>query len=610
MTGKAGSRALRSASEVPDGLPGDALSAPVTARPLPAWGSDIIAEQLSQLGLRFLSLTPGSSFRGLQDSIVNYLGNSEPRILLSLNEESAVAIAHGYAKVTEQPMAVALHSNVGLMHAAMAVYNAWCDRVPMVIVGATGPVDASERRPWIDWIHTVADQGALVRPYVKWDDEPASVQAAVDSLARANLITRTYPRAPVYVNLDVGIQEMALDNAVVMPAMERSRPPGPSAPRASDIEQVASVLRGATRPLILLGRVSREDSAWNARVELAERLGALVLPDLKVAAGFPSDHPLNPASPGTFLTESGRGLLRAADVIVALDVVDLAGTLQQAYGEEPVDATVISCSQDFVLHNGWTKDHFALAPVDVPIAVHPDTFVTALLDALSDVRHAEMHAEWLRVVRAMPSPSLAGGNGDEIAMGEVAEALRAAVDDLTTCLVRIPLGWEGQDVKIDGPLDYLGSDGGGGLGSGPGMTVGAALALWRTGRLAVSVLGDGDFLMGVQALWTAAHYKLPMLVVVANNRSFLNDEIHQERVAVQRGRSRANRWVGQRLENPAPDIASLAQALGLRVHGPVTDRAGLGDVLAAAASEAAAGAAVVVDVHVTQETYSVGAVGR
>ena len=182
------------------------LTVPVEAQAKMEWGSDAIAEVLHQLDLPFVSLVPGASYRGLHDSLVNYLGNSKPEMILCLHEEHAVAIAHGYAKVTGSPMAVALHSNVGLMHATMAIFNAFCDRMPMVILGATGPVDATERRPWIDWIHTASDQGALIRNYCKWDDQPGSVTAALESLVRADMVTRAYPSAPTYVCLDAGIQ--------------------------------------------------------------------------------------------------------------------------------------------------------------------------------------------------------------------------------------------------------------------------------------------------------------------------------------------------------------------------------------------------------------------
>ena len=251
------------------------------------WGSDAVAEVLRRQGFAHIALNPGASYRGLHDSIVNYLGNEDPAILICLHEEHAVALAHGYAKVTEQPLAVALHSNVGLMHATMAIFNAFCDRVPMLILGATGPVDAAERRPWIDWIHTAADQGALIRNYVKWDDQPASAQAAVESLARADLLTRAYPRAPVYVCLDAAMQEAPLDD-IRLPELDRHQPPAPAAPRADDLDAAVGIVAAAARPLFLIGRVSRSTSAWDERVQLVERLGARVLTDLKVGAGFPS----------------------------------------------------------------------------------------------------------------------------------------------------------------------------------------------------------------------------------------------------------------------------------------------------------------------------------
>src|SRR6058998_2767270 len=169
-----------------------------------SWGSDAIAELLRALEIPYIALTPGASFRGLHDSLVNHLGNTRPELLLCLHEESAVAIAHGYAKVTGRPLAVALHANVGLMHASMAVFNAWCDRMPVLLIGATGPVDADKRRPWIDWVHTARDQGALIRGYAKWDDQPASPAAAREALVRAKWIAETAPQGPVYVNLDAG----------------------------------------------------------------------------------------------------------------------------------------------------------------------------------------------------------------------------------------------------------------------------------------------------------------------------------------------------------------------------------------------------------------------
>src|ERR1700742_1994427 len=173
----------------------------------PAFGSDVVADTLRALGIPYIALNPGASYRGLHDSLVNYLGNAAPQMLLCLHEESAVAIAHGYAKVTGRAMAAALHSNVGLMHATMAIFNAWCDRMPVLLLGATGPVDAAKRRPWIDWIHTARDQGALIRDYTKWDDQPASPAAARESILRGTWIANTVPQGPVYINFDAELQE-------------------------------------------------------------------------------------------------------------------------------------------------------------------------------------------------------------------------------------------------------------------------------------------------------------------------------------------------------------------------------------------------------------------
>ena len=568
-----------------------------------AWGSDAVAEVLRRLELPHIALNPGASYRGLHDSLVNYLGNESPAIVLCLHEEHAVAIAHGYAKVRERPMAVALHSNVGLMHATMALFNAFCDRVPMLVIGATGPLDAALRRPWIDWLHTSADQASLVRPYVKWDDQPGSAAAAVEALVRGHLVTNTYPAGPVYVCLDATVQEAEIAPGLPLPAVERHRPPAPPAPRPDDVERVLDVLRAAEHPLLLIGRVTRDPDLWDARVRVAEQLGAHVLTDLKVGAAFPSRHPLNSAVPGTFLTPSGRQLLRQADVVVGLDWVDLGGTLRQAWEGEPVTATVISCTVDHVLHNGWSKDHFELAPVDVSIAAHPDLLVSALDSRLTG---AERRPPW--VLPATPAADAGAGDAvtDGIPIRRLARALAAALAGVDTCLVRLPLGWDGADLDVAHPLDYLGQDGGAGLASGPGMAVGAALALAGTPRLAVAVLGDGDLLMGAPALWSAAHYKLPVLIVVANNRSYFNDEVHQERVALRRGRPVENRWVGQQMRDPVPDIAALARSLGFEGHGPVTDEGELERVLADAVREATQGAAVLVDVHVGTRGYPGG----
>ncbi len=217
--------------------------------PDPQFGSDVIAETLRALDLRYIALNPGASFRGLHDSLVNFLGNRDPQLLLCLHEEHAVAIAHGYAKVTGRAIGVAVHSNVGLFHATMAIFNAWCDRMPVVILGATGPVDAAKRRPWIDWIHTARDQGAIVRGYVKWDDQPASPAAAREALLRAAAIAHTAPAGPVYVNLDAELQEAPLSAPLPPITFSRYASPMPDAASADGVRRAAALLAAAEQPL-------------------------------------------------------------------------------------------------------------------------------------------------------------------------------------------------------------------------------------------------------------------------------------------------------------------------------------------------------------------------
>ena len=572
----------------PRAEPGLRRDVPVASQGEDVWGSDAIAALLRDLDIPYVLLNPGSSYRGLHDSLVNYLGNERPQMLVCLHEEHCVAIAHGYAKVTGQPLLAIVHSNVGLMHASMAVYNAWCDRLPVLLLGATGPVDAARRRPWIDWIHTSRDQGALVRGFVKWDDQPASVAAAFESLLRARQIATTSPKGPTYVCLDVTLQEEKLPAMPKRPDATRYATPPP--PRAAPelVRRAGAMLRAAARPLILMGRVSRSLDAWNMRIALAEALGARVLTDLKVGAAFPTDHRLHAAPPGVFLAPDAAAVVRDADVILSLDWVDLAGTLRQGCGNDEIAARVIQVSMDQVLHNGVNMDHQGLPPADLALFCDPESAVDDLAREIG-----------AGAPTYVPSPDKRSAlSSGPIAIGMVAGALRDALEGREACLLHLPLGWAGDMWHFRHPLDFVGSDGGGGIGAGPGLTVGGAIALKDGARLPVSILGDGDYLMGATAFWTAANARVPLLAVVCNNRSFFNDEVHQERVAKTRGRPVENRWIGQRIDDPAPDLAMIARAQGLHGIGPVIDGAALPSALREAVAAVAQGRAVVVDVHV------------
>ena len=562
----------------------------------PGFGSDVVAETLRDLDIPYIALNPGASYRGLHDSLVNYLGNAAPQMLLCLHEEAAIAIAHGYAKVTGRAMAAAVHSNVGLMHGTMAIFNAWCDRMPIIILGATGPVDAVKRRPWIDWIHTARDQGALVRHYTKWDDQPASPGAAREGILRGWWLANAAPQGPVYINLDAEMQEAKLAEPLAPVDIHRFIPPVVAGPAPELVRKLADMLASAKHPLILAGRVSRNLEAWKARVALAEAVGARVGTNLKVGAAFPTDHPLHVSPPAAFVNDELVAAIKQADVIVSLDWVDLAGTFKSAGtpAQPWPTAKIIQVSLDQNIHNGWSMDHQGLPPVDLLIAADPDATVTALVEALPKGSAAPKKPA-LSVVEPAKKQKAAD---TEIAVEDLALNLLAAVGQREVALTHVSLSWHGAWWHFRGPLDYLGSDGGGGVGGGPGITVGAALALKGSGRLPIGVCGDGDFLMGCTALWTAVHYRIPLLIVVANNRSFYNDEVHQERVAVMRNRPVENKWIGQRMGDPEIDLAQMARAQGAQGFGPVTSVDDLPAIFAKAIAAVEAGGVAVVDVRV------------
>ncbi|MFM9999494.1 MAG: thiamine pyrophosphate-binding protein [Burkholderiaceae bacterium] len=525
------------------------------------WGSDSIAQCLRAMRVPYLALNPGASYRGLHDSLVNHLGNAAPQMLLCLHEEVAIAIAHGYAKTSGQMMGAVVHSNVGLMHATMAVFNAWCDRAPVLMLGATGPWDAARRRPWIDWIHTAADQGALVRDYTKWDNQPGSIAAAIEALLRASQIAQTAPRGPVYVNLDAALQEAKTGALLPCPDVARYAAPTAPPPAPADVTKAAQLLSHAKRPVMLLGRMSRKSDDWDARVALAQRLQAKVITDLKTGATFPTAHPQHVGPPGNFMAADACAALREADVVLLLDWVDPGGAFKQALEGRTCEAQVIHVSLDMHSHRGWSMDMGSLPPADVFMLCEPDAAVAALLALVVQ-----------RPLQPWPATqALTPNRNPVLSIRHLADAVQRLPEAI--CLARLPLGWNGSYRHFHHPLDYLGADGGGGVGAGPGNAVGTALALRDMGeqRVTVAMIGDGDFMMGNTAVWTAVHYRIALLIIVCNNHSFFNDELHQERVAKERGRPPENKWIGQRMDNPEINIAQMAQAMGAKSIGPLRD---------------------------------------
>jgi thiamine pyrophosphate-dependent acetolactate synthase large subunit-like protein len=325
---------------------------------------------------------------------------------------------------------------------------------------------------------------------VKWDDQPASPAAAQEALLRANWMATTRPQGPVYVNLDAGMQEALLSEPLQPIEAARFMPPVASAAAPDLVTRATAMLRQARNPLIMAGRVSRSVEAWNARVILAETLGAKVVTDLKVPAAFPTDHVLHVGPPAIFVAPEVAAAIKRADVILSLDWLDLAGTLKSALGASVSDVQVIQVSLDHHLHNGWSMDYQGLPPVDLFVAADPDSVVVAMLDVL--------RPETPSAIDRQPA---AGAAYDEVGSGcltldTVASVLRQATAARAISLLQLPLGWNGAVWPFRHPLDYVGSHAGGGVGRGPGFAVGAALALKGSGRLPVAIVGDGDFLMG------------------------------------------------------------------------------------------------------------------
>jgi thiamine pyrophosphate-dependent acetolactate synthase large subunit-like protein len=366
----------------------------------------------------------------------------------------------------------------------------------------------------------------------------------------------------------------------------RYMPQVATAAPAELIGQAAEVLKGAKQVLLLAGRTSRSLEAWEARVALAEALNARVVTDLKIGASFPTDHPLYVGSPRAITPESVDGL-KNVDVVLSLDWVDLAGALR-AFGPSAA-VKVIQVSLDHRIHNGWSMDYQGLPPVDLLLSADPDLVVPELVKAVG--KNVKPHA--VPAPRRTSNQEPAGFTNEHIA-----RALRKALGERAVTYTHLPLSWDDSWLAFRHPLDYVGSDGGGGVGGGPGISVGAALALKGSGRLPVAICGDGDFLMGVTAVWTAVHYKIPLLFVLANNRSYYNDELHQERMARARNRPIENKWIGQRMADPEVDLAAMARAQGAAGFGPVTKPGDLAGALKQAIAAVDAGQVAVVDVRV------------
>ncbi len=531
------------------------------------WSGDVLAVLLREIGMRYVALCPGSSFRGLHESMTNFLGDRAPTHLLCLHEEHSVSIGHGYAKLADEPMGVLVHSNVGLMHATMAIYNAFCDRVPVFVMAGSAALDSARRVAPAHWLHASLDQGGLVRNYVKWDDQPISLAGTMESILRAWNIATTAPKGPVYLTIDQRMQEEKNDKIDKVPDAKRYRAPASPIPEPELVREAAEILKAGKKVVILAGRVSRSEAAWKERIELAELLGARVVTDLKTGAAFPTDHPLH-VSPASLVNGSKAAIAAVgeADVILSLEWLDAANLFRLAANGAPIKAKVIRASLDRYIHNGWSREHQGFAPCDIELVGEPCRAASLLLAELK-----RQGATKKALPAAVPVEEKSFADEDEITLYSIGKTLEKLRAGKPTTVVRLPLGWDPSAYAFKHPLDYLGYDGAGGIGSGPGMGVGAALALRdsKSGRLPVVMVGDGDFLMGSSAIWTAAHHRIPLLMLIVNNKTYYVDEVHQRIVSAARGRPTEHSWVGQQIDDPEADIVQVAQGHGFQSEPPV-----------------------------------------
>jgi acetolactate synthase-1/2/3 large subunit len=564
------------------------MSARIQQAPRAEYGSDLIVDLLGKLDVEFAALNPGATFRGLHDSIVNYGGNTRPQIVLCCHEEIAVAVAHGYGKAKGRPMAAIVHDLVGLLHAQMAVYIAWLDRAPVLVLGATGPMAIEQRRPWIDWIHTALVQGQAVRDYVKWDDQPASLQGIVESSIRAHRIAMTEPRGPVYLCFDASLQEQRIEESVAIPQVGRFGPPGAAQGDPAAVDQAARWLVDAEDPVIIADYVGRKAGGVDGLVELAEAAGAPVV-DFGSRFNFPNTHPLD-------LTGAEETLLGKADLVLALDVFDLEKALAKVDRTSRLrrpliggQTRLIHISMNDLLVRSWAQEQGHLHPVDLPIAADTSVALAALAARCRELTATD--ARW--PARREQQRTKYGAQHDQlrlrwrkeaervhdtrpIAMARLATDLWDVVKDEDWVLVNRALrGWARRLWDWTQPHQYVGALMGGGVGYGIGHAIGAALAHRDTGRLCIDIQPDGDLLYTPSGLWTAAHHRVPLLVVMYNNRSYYNDEDHQSLIAKSRGRPVENAHIGLHIDEPPVDFAGLARSFGLYGDGPIEDPADL-----------------------------------
>lgn len=458
-------------------------------------GSDYMVDVLKALNLEYIASNPGSTFRGLHESIINYGGNRQPEFLTCCHEESAIAIAHGYAKAAGRPMAALVHGTVGLQHGSMAIYNAYCDRVPILLMTGNA-VDADKRRPGVEWAHSVQDGASLVRDFTKWDDQPGSLISFGESLIRAHALAATPPMAPVLIVADTDLQEGPIADNQAIDVPKRTSIMAPIGD-LNGAREAVELLATAENPVIIVDRYARTHTAMDLLVEFAELVQAPVC-DLGSRMNFPNTHYLNQ-------TARMRNLVAAADFILAIEPVDLWGATHRfrdqlfrswTGGTKPNVKVAAIGMTDFLVKANY-QDFQRYEAVDVAIAGDGEATMPFLIEALRRAIPADRkaayaaRAEKLRTIHAAlleqaRNDAAYGWNASPISTARLCQEVWGAVRNSDWALVSETtfLGnWPKRLWAMDKPYSHIGGGGGAGVGYGLPAAVGAALAYRESGGL-------------------------------------------------------------------------------------------------------------------------------
>jgi acetolactate synthase I/II/III large subunit len=589
-------------------------SVPVAPGTLPGRpGSDFMVDVLKSLQIDFVFSNPASSCRGIHESIVTYGGNKKPEFITCMHEESAVAMTHGYYKVAGKPAAALCHGTVGLQHASMAVYNAWCDRAASIVM-VGNRMDAATRQPGVPTIHAVQDPGSLIRDFTKWDDNPQSLQHFAESMVRAYKITMTPPLEPVLMVLEEKLQEDAIDSGSRPLAIPRLNTVAPPAGDPNAVREAARLLAMAENPVIVVDRVGRTPAGVQYLVELAEALNAPVIDQLG-RMNMPNNHHLYQLG--------GGGLIERADVILGLELTDFWGTVNnsddsvemaQVYRPK-AGARLISIGMGDLYIRANYQDFERYQQVDIAIGADAETTLPMLTEYIRQAIPADRRAKIAeRGERARKGQAQArqrilaqaaanAWDASPVSSARLSAEIWQQIKNENWALVSRDSSlsnWPHRLWTFDQHHQFIGGPGGAGIGYGLPAAVGAAFAHREADRrLCINLQNDGDSMYAPGALWTAAHHKVPMLTIMWNNRAYHQEIMHLQRMANWRQRGIENPHIGTTIRDPYINYAKLAEALGHVGIGPITDPKDLAGAIKRGLDAVKMGEPVLIDV-VTQ----------